>query len=79
MFKLQTLPRRVGERALERYGQQRNATVETLTMSSSEAENFDLDNVSGTESDDYSPPAKQVVSVFVWTLSRVQIVATRLP
>ncbi|KAH0838728.1 DNA topoisomerase II [Lanmaoa asiatica] len=29
-------------------------------MSSSEAENFDLDNVSGTESDDYSPPAKKI-------------------
>ncbi|KAH7884005.1 DNA topoisomerase [Phlebopus sp. FC_14] len=28
-------------------------------MSSSEAENFDLDNVSGDESDDYSPPAKK--------------------
>ncbi|KAF8554543.1 type II DNA topoisomerase [Imleria badia] len=29
-------------------------------MSSSEAENFDLDNVSGTESDDFSPPAKKI-------------------
>ncbi|KIJ60083.1 hypothetical protein HYDPIDRAFT_177534 [Hydnomerulius pinastri MD-312] len=28
-------------------------------MDSSEAENFDLDNVSGTESEDYSPPAKK--------------------
>ena len=33
------------------------------TMSSSEAEIFDLDNVSGTESDDYSPPAKKIVSL----------------
>ncbi|KAH7926207.1 DNA topoisomerase II [Leucogyrophana mollusca] len=28
-------------------------------MSSSEAENFDLDNVSGTESEDYAPPTKK--------------------
>ncbi|KAH7911821.1 DNA topoisomerase [Hygrophoropsis aurantiaca] len=30
-------------------------------MSSSEAENFDLDNVSGTESEDYAPPTKKAV------------------
>ncbi|KAG6373110.1 DNA topoisomerase II [Boletus reticuloceps] len=29
-------------------------------MSSSEAEIFDLDNVSGTETDDYAPPAKKI-------------------
>lgn len=34
-------------------------------MSSSEAEVFDLDDISGTESEDYSPPAKKVVSVLI--------------
>lgn len=32
------------------------------TMSSSEGESFDLENVSGTESEDYAPPIKKTVS-----------------
>ena len=42
-----------------------NNAARRSTMNSSEAENFDLDNVSGSESDDYSPPAKTIVSIFV--------------
>lgn len=47
-------------------------------MSSSEAENFDLDIASSDESDGFAPPTKKTVRISSWTFDRVTSAACHL-